>query len=509
MTAQGSRRLARLLLAALLAGLLSREALEAGTPVSPAVESYIQKLARACRVPGLSVAVVCDDKVVYAKGFGVRKLGSPEPVNEETVFPIGSTTKAFTAAAIGILVAEGKLGWDDPIIRHYPAFQLADPVATREATIRDFLCHRSGLPGDGTPTVVWGYSRSEIVRRLRFQKPGSHFRSVWTYSNLGLTVPDVVFKPASGKTWDEVVLERIFEPLGMRSSSTGLAGLRKMTNVATPHGVLQGQVGPVDYLDVDPHAPAGSICSNAVDMARWIRVQLGKGTFEGKRLWPPSITDEMFRPHMLQPPPPPQSPMADTGHFRSYGLCWGVSDYYGLRLIKHGGATNGICSVVALLPDRSFGVVVLTNLAPPNMAPDVIAHRILDACLGLRERDWLAELTVFARNAPRPPDPRRVKGTKPSVPLAECVGIYEDELHGEISVGVEADRLVVRIGPKLVGKLEHWHHDTFTAKWNDPGLGSMISPRPFFTFVLGEDGRVEGLWSRLGPEPTAFRRRRT
>jgi CubicO group peptidase (beta-lactamase class C family) len=454
------------------------------------LDSYIEHAMRAWGVPGLAIAIVKDDSVVLAKGYGVRELGKPEPVDAHTLFAIGSNTKAFTAAAIGILVDEGKMRWDDPVTAYLPWFQLYDPYVTREITIRDLLSHRSGLGRQGD--LLWygsAYGRDEILRRVRYLHPTSSFRSQYGYQNIMYLAAGQALGAAAGRTWDEVIAERLFRPLGMTESNTSVTALQGETDVATPHLITDGTARPIPWRNIDNIAPAGSINSSVADMARWIRLQLANGGFEGKQIIRAQTIAELRRPEIAIPSP--ADTLFPSTHFTLYGMGWVLQDYRGRELVWHNGGIDGMLSEVRLVPEAKLGIVILSNAEGHNMNP-AIAYRIIDAYLGGPVRDWSAIFlaryrAALARQqaaeqavvAARRPD------TRPSLPLEQYAGTYADTLYGNATVTLEQGRLVLRYGPAFTGDLTHWHYDTFRVTWRHPRLGSS-----FVTFTLDARGKV-------------------
>ena len=240
-------------------------------------DAYVARVLKEFQVPGIAVAIVKDGKVVLAKGYGVRKLGESAPVDAHTLFGIASNTKAFTSAALAMLVDEGKITWDDPVIKYIPAFQLYDPYVTREMTIRDLLTHRSGL-GLGAGDLLWwpptDYSRDEIIRRFRYVKPATSFRSRYAYDNVLYMVAGQIIPAVTGKSWDEFIRERIFKPIGMSESNTSVSAFRPGDNIAIPHAPVDGRIEAIKYINLDNVGPAGAINSNVTDLAKWVIVQL-------------------------------------------------------------------------------------------------------------------------------------------------------------------------------------------------------------------------------------------
>lgn len=462
------------------------------------LDEYIAQALRAWEVPGLALAIVKDDEIVWAKGYGVKRLGDPAPVTERTLFAIGSASKAFTAAALAILVDEGRLRWDDPVLKYLPEFQLWDPYVTRELTIRDLLTHRSGLE---RADLLWYGStldRAEILRRMRFLVPRWSFRSRFGYQNIMYLAAGQVVQAVTGKTWDEFVRERIFEPLGMSSSTTSVKALRAASDVATPHARIEDRVQPIPWRDIDHIAPAGSINSNVLEMAQWIRLQLHEGTYQGRRFWSVETAREMHTPQTILRHEPPYAILFPEARFLTYGLGWFLHDYRGRKVVEHGGNIDGMSALVALVPEEKLGFVILTNMSQ-TLLVHALKYWIMDAYFGAPRRDWSAEFLKRAQQLQEQQqagwkklEEARAKGTSPSLPLSSYAGAYENEVYGEADVTEESGKLVFRFGPARVGDLEHWHYETFQVRWRDPML-----PRTFVTFRLNVEGRVEGVGVRF------------
>jgi CubicO group peptidase (beta-lactamase class C family) len=431
------------------------------------------------------VAVVRADRVVFARGYGVREAGRAEPVDENTLFAIGSNTKLFTAVLTGMLVDEGRMSWDDPASRHLPGFQLFDPYVSREIRIHDLLSHRSGLGRRGD--FLWyasPFDRREILRRVRFLEPNSSFRSEFGYQNIMFLAAGEAAAEAAGRDWDTLVRERIFTPLGMTRSNTSTNDLSGDANVASPHAWRDGEIVPIPYRNIDNVAPAGSINSSAREMAEWLRMLLARGSYEGNRLLEPATLARIESPHTITPLAPDS--LTPSTHFSAYGLGIGMRDYRGVKVLSHTGGIDGMLSLVAYVPERDLGIVVLTNTSPHNALYTAIMYRVLDAYLGGESRDWSGILLDRTREAEaRQAETRartereRVPGTRPSLELAAYVGTYSNEMYGDVSITESDGRLHVRYGTAFRGELEHWHYDTFVARWDDEGLGTS-----YVTFAL-------------------------
>lgn len=458
------------------------------------LDDYIERARQAWEVPGVAVAIVHNDSVVYARGFGVRELGKPGVVDANTIFAIASTTKAFTAALVGTLVDERKVRWDDPVTVHYPGFRLADPYITYEITLRDILSHRSGLPRGDLLWYLSPYDRPEVIRRLRFLEPNTSFRSAYGYQNIMFLTAGQVVEAVARESWDDALKRRILTPLGMTSTSTSVTALRGAANLATPHDRIAGRVQPIRWPNYDNLAGAGAINSTVSDMARWLRMQLNGGTFGGARIISDSVMREMHTPQTVIRMGRETQELFPQTHFMAYGMGWSLRDYRGRKLIGHGGVLDGMRTEVLLAPEERLGVVVMANLDGTNL-PNAIAFRVIDSYLGEPVRDWSeAYLKLYrlgrqrADSAERKLQEERVPATQPRFALGEYVGTYADSLYGKVEVRSENNSLVVQMGPHFIGDAQHWHYDTFRIIWRDAALG-----RQFVTFVTDNRGHVSEL----------------
>lgn len=455
------------------------------------LETEVERLAAEWEIPGLALAVVRGDSILLARGFGVRELGGGEPVDGETLFAIGSTTKAFTSAAVAMLVGEGRLAWDHRVVDHLPAFRLADPWVTREITLRDLLAHRSGLPMANLMWLPGHLDDDEIMGRLRHLEPVAGFREQLTYQNALYLVAGRLLAGSSGDAWAAFVTERILEPLGMERTLPDLAGLEEAGNVATPHARLDGTVAPVPFRDITTVAPAGSMLSSAEDMARWLRFQLAGGMVDGTRLVAEEALLETRRPQMVLRPEGPLSVFYPDAERLAYAMGWVVSDYRGLTMVDHGGGIDGMTALVALVPERELGVAILANrqLATP---PYPILYPVLDRLLGMEPVDRSAAFRAVAQRAAAmaTSGPQRIEDAPPSREPDAYAGSYESGPLGRATVRAEDDGLVFELG-SLTGSLEHWHHDTFRVPWADRAWRAAAGPG-WVTFRLDREGRVEG-----------------
>jgi len=480
--------------AAVMAAVLALAVTALGQPAQLAgFDDYATKAMKDWEVPGMAIAVVKDDKIVYAKGYGVKKLGDPAPVDERTIFAIGSSSKAFTAATLAILVDEGKVKWDDPVSLYLPDFQLFDPYVSRELRIRDLLTHRSGLErGD----MLWygtTNSRDEILRRTRYLRPTWSLRSQFGYQNLMYLAAGQLVAKVTGMSWDDFAKKKIFEPLGMSSTSTSIKTFKPGDNLSTPHGKMGDKVEPIAWRDIDNIAPAGSINSNVVDMAQWLRLQMGKGTIDGKKVFSPAVGSEMHTPQTVIRLDGAYPILYPKAHFFSYGMGWFLSDFKGRKLVEHGGAIDGMRAEVAMVPEENLGIVILTNMNGSVISMPLV-YRVIDAFINEPQTDYSGNLLKAYKPlleagaaAEKKAESERVMGTKPSLDLDKYVGTYKNDLYGDASVTLENGQLKVTFGP-FISSLEHWHYDTFRATFVTSGISKTL-----VSFGLDTQGKADTL----------------
>jgi CubicO group peptidase (beta-lactamase class C family) len=473
----------------------------AKTPgLPPGIEATVAKIMKAFEVPGLALAVVKDGKVVLAKGYGVRKLGEPVPVDAQTLFGIASNTKVFTATALGLLVEEGRLAWDERVVDVLPWFMMYDPYVTRELTVRDLLVHRSGL-GLGAGDLLWWpestYNRRDVAQRIRFIKPAASFRSAYAYDNVLFLVAGEVIQAVSGRSWEDFMAERLLKKIGMTGSNVRHSAAAGGGNVATPHARVEGAVRPIAPFTSDNTNPAGGINSSAEDMAKWMLVRLNRGRLaDGTPLYSERTARQIETPVTIMPNPNPPAELAGLkSNFNAYALGLDIRDYHGERVVTHTGGLPGYVSEVTLLPERNLGIAVLTN-AESTEAFTALTMSLVDHDLGLPATDWTAAfLKVAARGAAAAAASvgqsaaARDTSSKPSLPLAKYAGTYTDAWYGDIVVEEADGKLVMRFSrtPALIGDMEHWQYDTFVVRWRDRELRADA----FVTFALNADGSIE------------------
>lgn len=465
----------------------------------PGLDAYIAKSLQASRVPGAAVTIVRNDTVIYHKGFGVLAFGRSTPVTEETLFEIGSSSKAFTATVVAMMVSDGKMRYDDLVSKYLPDFKLYDPSASAQVTIRDGLAHRSGI---GRGELVWldaGQSRADVLHRVRFLKPESSFRSRWSYQNMMYLAVGEAAGKAGGSTWDDLVQTRIFTPLGMTSSRPTYRGITT-TNLATAHAMNRDSIERKGQFDAENIAPAGAILSNANDMAQWLRFQLNDGVVNGKRLVSSAALRETHTPQMLIGAGAGPG-ASDQTLFNTYGMGWIVQDYRHELAWQHGGNTPGMTTAMGMLPEKKLGVVVLTNMDHTPLA-DALMKYVFDRHLGAPVRDYAGEATARAAAQRRPDTAAAHKSGPPPLPLAAYVGTFTDSLYGEATVSLQNGRLEFTRG-LAHGPLEYWNANNF--RWlSNASIPAVTS---YIKFDVGSDDRVTGLFFGLPPDISLFTRK--
>jgi CubicO group peptidase (beta-lactamase class C family) len=440
------------------------------------LDAYIAAARADWEVPGIAVGIVKNGELVFSKGYGVRDINDGGRVDEQTLFAIGSNTKAFTSAALAMLVDDKALSWDDPVVKHLPYFQSYNPYVTGEMRVRDLLSHRSGL-GTFSGDLLWygtSYSAEEVVRRTRFLKPAGPFRAHFGYSNVMFIAAGEIVPAVTGKSWSAFVQERIFNVLAMDRTVTSVKALERLSNVATPHAQREGNLRAYPWRASEAMAAAGGIISSVADLAKWITVQLNRGARGEKRILSQGAFMEMWAPHMFNPAIRVVEVLYPSTHFLAYGLGWNVMDYRGRKVVSHSGGADGMFSRLALVPEENLGMVILTNSTTGiEMA---LMYQILDTYLDGPEQDWSKislqrEIDGKRQFAERMEaiEKSRNPAAPPSLPLDAYTGTYGGPLYGDGKVTVDADSLVLQLlpAPELIGDLRHLHDDTFVIEWRN------------------------------------------
>ena len=496
------RRAAALLLAAVLwsAPVSAFQEFDAGE-----FHAYVEQAVADWDATGLAVAVVRGQELLFARGYGVLELGKPDAVDPDTLFSVGSTTKAMTAATLGILVDEGKLAWDDPVRRHIPEFEVDDPWVSEAMTVRDLLTHRGGLPNTDLFWYGQDTDMDEMLSRLRHVEPAYSMRSGFIYQNVMYATAGEVVKRVSGMPWHDFVDSRIFDRLGMERTVPLLALTRGRGNVASPHHVVDGETVVIENAPVDSVAAAGSVWSSVREMSLWLRMLLASGVAaDGTRILSEAVVEEMFRPQALVDRAgfyPTQQ--LTKPKWVTYGLGWFQQDYDGEALDFHTGSIDGMVAIAGLIRDEGIGVYVLGNRDHVEVR-HALMLRGLDALLGKPFRDWSAELKELyvglaeaQEKALAALQAARAEGSRSHLEPSAYAGTYRHEVGGEIVVRAGEEGIRLEYGPGLQGPLTHWSHETFRVAWDARWRGELL-----VTFDLDSAGNPAGL--SLGE--TRFRR---
>jgi CubicO group peptidase (beta-lactamase class C family) len=452
---------------------------------------YVEKVRAEWKIPGLAVGIVKDDSLIFARGFGLKNVDAPDAVTPRTLFAIGSNTKSFTATAVAMLVDEGKLKWNDRVTTWLQWFQLHDPYATRELTMRDVLSHRSGLGRRGD--ALWygtSFSREEILRRIRHLTPNAGFRTEMGYQNVMFLAAGEAAGAAAGMSYDDLIRRRIFEPLGMKTSGMSVKELKAQADVSTPHSITKGVAKVIPWRDIDNIAPAGSVNSNVEEMAQYLRFHLGNGTYREKRLVSATNLGVTKTPHINA------GGAGDSlTHFSAYGLGWVLQDYRGKKIAWHNGGIDGMLSEMWTVPEAGLGIVVLSNASPHSAGPAIVWDIIDRFLVGRPTKDHLAaglkqwqQIMAGQEAQQKQAEAQRVKDTKPSLPLESYAGTYRDQLYGDLTVTLEEGVLTLGYHSTRV-PLEHWHYNTFKGS-EGAGLG-VVSLVTFQIDRAGKVGSVE------------------
>ena len=466
--------------------------------VKDSLDTYVERALKEWKIPGVSVCVVKDGNVVIMKGYGVKELGTDNKVDENTLFMIGSNTKAFTATALAILDAEKKLSLDDKVVKWLPDFKLYDPWVTKEVIIRDLLCHRLGFETFQGDFMFFDSDLSTAEMREKFGrlKPLYSFRSRWGYTNAAFMTAGEIIPKVTGKTWAEFLKEKIFTPLNMNNTLALSKDIASAANKASAHTVWRGELRKVAYGSIDAMAPAGAISSSVNDLSKWIRMQLQNGKFEDKEVVPASAIGKTRLPHSIIGN---GGAMFNTGHFALYGLGWDLQEYNGKKIVGHTGGVNGFVTSVTLVPEEKLGIVVLTN-TDANSFFEALKWELMDAYLGLPYRNYSNRMLLSHRIGDTEMEKmlmakRDTIKSKPktALPLNDYTGEYIHDLYGKMNIKLENGELIMRFEhhPNRYSKLEALGGNRFLSTWNDPLYGVKVLP---FTV---ENGKVKSLTVRV------------
>jgi CubicO group peptidase (beta-lactamase class C family) len=468
-----------------------------------AIEQAVAKTMDKFQVPGIAIAVVKNNKIVFSKGFGVTEIGTGRKVNSDTLFGIASNTKAMTAALLASLVDEGKLTWQTKVIDIIPDFQLYDPWVTREFTVKDLLSHNSGLGLGAGDLMIWpetSLAVTDIIKRMKYLRPVSSFRSEFAYDNLMYIIAGQIVTKLTGKPWQQVIQERIFTPLHMNHTKAKFSLISsKNKNVARAHVPLNGKLNVVGGNFLEKFSSAGAVASSVNDMSQWLKLQLNHGLIskqgeQENRLFSEKQSAAMWRANTLISVSP-SATKNDKTHFNAYGLGWFLSDFHGYKMAHHSGGILGMVSKVVLIPEANVGVVILTN-QQSGYAFNALYREVLQQYLDLPKKDWVSYYDEqhqkrLAKEHARlaKAEAAVAKNSTPSLPLSAYTGVYNDAWYGNIEIKLFNNKLIMQFSntPALVGDLEHYQYNTFIVRWHDRTLEADA----FVNFNLTVDGKIE------------------
>jgi CubicO group peptidase (beta-lactamase class C family) len=470
------------------------------------VDAAIVTAMKAWKVPGVAAAIVREGDVIYLKGHGVKESNGTDAVTPDTLFPIGSCTKAFTTTAMGILVDDGKMSWDDPVRKHLPYFHLSDPLADKEVALRDLVCHRTGL---GTHDLLWyrsPFTPEEAVRRAGSLPLDHPFRTRFQYQTTMVAAAGLAVAAASAKPWDEFVQTRLLDPLEMSATCFTTTAAAKAADHSGGHRLSRrGAPETTAWLPMEAPQPAVSMCSSARDLAKWLRFQLGDGTTPGgKKLLSAAALPETHTPQMVIPIEGTERDLQPETTQMSYAMAWVVQDYRGVGLCSHSGAMDGFRAHLTMIPKKNIGIAIIANLHHTRMNL-ALSNAIVDLLLGLRAKDWNAVVAGAVRKGQeaeaekrKEREDKRRKDTKPSRELAAYAGSYENPAYGTAKAAIDKGRLTWTWG-QFTSPLEHLQFDAFTASLEDLAAPEVV-------FALNDDGDVSSM-KVLAPMDAEFKKK--
>jgi len=459
-----------------------------------ALDRIVNEAMSVWQIPGAAIVVVKDGRIIHARGYGVRELGKTDPVNADTLFAIGSTTKAFTTTAMAMLTAEGKMNWDDPVRRHLNYFRLSDPCADSLVTLRDIVSHRTGL---SRHDVLWDnspWTRDEVVQRIGGVQLTKPFRSAYQYQNVMFIAAGQAVAASSGMTWEQFIQTRILNPLGMARTKLSLGEAGHDPNHALGHSrsSTSGIVKRREPIDDTSVGPAGSMYSSARDFGRWLQFQLAGGVADGRRLISAEALGETHMPQTVIRMEGSTREWHPETNLMAYGLGWYVADYRAQRLVYHTGSLNGFRANVAFLPGENIGVAILLNVGR-SIAALSIRNALLDQILGGEKRNWNEFYQAIDKKSDEEDEKekkarqaKRKLNTSPSRELATYAGTYRNPGYGDVVISAEPAALWFRWS-RLAVPLEHFHFDTFVVRSERDDLEELL------VFALNANGEPSTL----------------
>ncbi|TKC62345.1 serine hydrolase [Pedobacter hiemivivus] len=474
------------------------------------IDSLLNKVLKDQQIAGFSVAVVDGDSVIYSKGFGYRDLENKKPVTSNTLFAIGSSSKAFTAALLGMLQKEGKLSLDGNAVSYLPQLRFFNENMNNQITIRDMMTHRTGLSRYDLSWYLFNTSsRDSMIRRVQYMEPNVGLREKWQYNNFMYLAQGMIAEKLTGKTWEQNIKDRFFVPLEMKRSNTSIVEFQNDSIASLPYKLEDNQIKKMDYYDISGMGPAGAINSSADDMANWIKLWIAKGNYKGKEILSPAYITEAASSQMVIGSGLPTT--EKDIYMANYGLGWIISSYRGHYKVEHGGNIDGFSASVSFFPTDKLGVVVLTN-QNTSQVPTIVLNSIVDKLFKLKPIDWNGKVIKAKLKAKeinttkKETDLMQVLNTKPSHPLTEYTGVFTNPAYGLVDISLKNDSLLAKVGKRNVW-LKHYHYDTFDWKLIDKYGKTDTSENSLkLNFSTNVDGKIENLSASIEPgmKPAIF-----
>jgi CubicO group peptidase (beta-lactamase class C family) len=457
------------------------------------LDTFVLKVLKDWKAAGVTIAVVEKNKVVYTGGFGYRDLDKKLPVTENTQFAIGSCTKAFTASILGMLEKDGKLNIDKPVRTYLPELKFQNEYTNDHCTLRDMMCHRTGLPRHDLSWYASWAGRNELLERIQYMEPTAELRAKWQYNNFMFLAQGVVIEKISGKSWEENMKERILKPLGMDNTNLSTTDMEKSTDHSLAFATKDSSIKAITYRNIDAMGPAGSVNSCAKDMAKWLITWINNGKYEGKEIIPSSYRNDAITIQMAMGGGAPAAENPDV-HISGYGLGWMLSSYRGHYRVEHGGGIDGFITTTGFFPSDSIGIFVSSNQGGVSSS---IRNFIADRMLKLTYRNWnkmQLDAMIKARDAAKAVKKNDSIGhkfnTKPSQELKNYTGTYKSPGYGSIEISMKDGGLVSKFNAIDI-RLDHFHYDQFNAVILDPALEGSEPIR--FTFHIDVSGDITKL----------------
>ena len=489
------------------------------TPPNPlaGVDSIFERVLKERKIAGFAIAVIEKNKIIYSKGFGYRDYEKKLPVTTNTLFAIGSCTKAFTSLLVGLLNKDDKVDYDKPVREYLPALKFFNTEMNNQITVRDLMCHRTGLPRHDFSWYLFNTSsRDSLLQRIQYQEPTASPRQTWQYNNFMFLAQGMIAEKLTGKTWEQNIKEKIFTPLGMSSSNLSIKELEKNTDASLGYGLYKDSIiKKLDYYNINAMGPAGSINSSVNEMAKWVTMWINGGKVNGKEIFPASYLKEAMSSQMIIGGALPDKEKPDI-HFANYGFGWFLASYRGHYRVEHGGNIDGFSASTCFFPSDSIGIIVLTN-QNASAVTSIVRNTIADRMLKEKPIDWLADRNAAdakakatAKEAEATVETNQKKGTKPSHSLKEYEGLYNHPGYGTMEIMLEKDSLFL-LTPDNKVWLHHYHYDVFKTYAVDPkdGIDTSQKSELRVQFGMSEAGEINmaSMTLEQGLKPLDFSRK--